>query len=173
MVVLAYRGARGQTNQSALLAAHRQEASSTNPETWANYEVAVRACKEHGYGGIGFVFSPEDDLCGVDLDLCLDPETGEIEGWAQAVIEELDSYTEISPSGTGVHVLVRATLPEGTKPQGTLRGIRPRAVLHRHRRALGRHAADHRGPSGSATERRKSRVRRGKRKRPHEARSGC
>jgi hypothetical protein len=92
-------------------------ASSTNPETWANYEDAVRACKKYGYG-IGFVFTPEDDLCGVDLDLCLDPETGEIEGWAQEVIEELDSYTEISPSGTGVHILVRGELPAGRNRKG-------------------------------------------------------
>jgi primase-polymerase (primpol)-like protein len=93
-------------------------ASSTNPETWANYEDAVRACKKYGYGGIGFVFTPEDDLCDVDLDLCLDPETGEIEGWAQEVIEELDSYTEISPSGTGVHILVRGELPAGRNRKG-------------------------------------------------------
>jgi hypothetical protein len=88
-------------------------ASSTNPETWACYEDAVRACKEHGYDGIGFVFTPDDDLCGVDLDGCLDPETGEIVSWAQEIIEELDSYTEISPSGTGVHILVRGELPPG------------------------------------------------------------
>jgi hypothetical protein len=54
----------------------------------------------------------------VDLDKCLDPETREIEGWAQEVIEELDSYTEISPSGTGVHVLVRGTLPPGGNRKG-------------------------------------------------------
>ena len=54
-------------------------ASSTTPETWAGYSEAVRACRERGYGGVGFVFTPEDDLCGVDLDGCLDPETGEIE----------------------------------------------------------------------------------------------
>jgi RecA-family ATPase len=95
-----------------------QRASSTTPETWAGYHEAVRACKEHGYGGIGFVFTPEDDLCGVDLDGCLDSETGEIESWAWAIIEELDSYTEISPSGTGVHILVKAILPEGRNRKG-------------------------------------------------------
>ncbi|HKH39169.1 MAG TPA: hypothetical protein VKA82_18605, partial [Rubrobacter sp.] len=57
-------------------------------------------------------------LCGVDLDKCLDPETGKLDGWAREVIEELDSYTEISPSGKGVHVLVRATLPEGRNRKG-------------------------------------------------------
>jgi hypothetical protein len=95
-----------------------QRASSTTPETWAGYEEAVSAAREHGYGGIGFVFTPEDDLCGVDLDGCLNPETGEIESWAQKVIKELDSYTEISPSGIGVHILVRGELPEGRNRKG-------------------------------------------------------
>jgi hypothetical protein len=54
----------------------------------------------------------------VDLDKCLDPETGEIESWAREVIEELNSYTEISPSGKGVHVLVKATLPAGRNRKG-------------------------------------------------------
>jgi putative DNA primase/helicase len=56
-----------------------QRASSTNPKTWAGYQEALRACKEQGYRGIGFVFTPEDDLCGVDLDGCLNPETGGME----------------------------------------------------------------------------------------------
>src|SRR5215204_1800681 len=105
MVVLAHRGAR-------------RRADYTAPETWGGYDEAVTAYEEHSYDGIGFVFTPDDDLCGVDLDKCVDPETGEIEECAQEVIEELDSYTEISPSGTGVHVLVRATLPEGRNRKG-------------------------------------------------------
>jgi hypothetical protein len=95
-----------------------EKAESTNPKTWTSYEKAVSECKKHGYDGLGFVFTPEDDLCGVDLDKCLDPETGELEGWAQKIIGELDSYTEISPSGRGVHVLVRGKLPAGRNRKG-------------------------------------------------------
>ena len=95
-----------------------KKADRTVPETWTGYQEAVKACNEKGYGGIGFVFTSEDDLCGVDLDKCLDPETGEIEPWAWAIIEELNSYTEISPSGTGVHILVRAALPKGRNRNG-------------------------------------------------------
>jgi RecA-family ATPase len=95
-----------------------QRASSTTPETWAGYEEAVKAARERGYGGIGFVFTPEDNLCGVDLDDCLDPETGEIEPWAREVIEDLDSYTEISPSGTGLHILLGGELPAGRNRKG-------------------------------------------------------
>ena len=61
-----------------------EKAESTNPKTWTSYEKAVSECKKHGYDGLGFVFTPEDDLCGVDLDKCLDPETGELEGWAHS-----------------------------------------------------------------------------------------
>ena len=95
-----------------------EKAKSTDPDTWAGYKEAVSSYQEHGYSGIGFVFTPEDDLCGVDLDGCLDPTTGEIEPWAQEIIEELDSYTEISPSGEGLHVIVRAGLPEGRNRKG-------------------------------------------------------
>jgi AAA domain len=95
-----------------------KRADSTVPETWSGYQDAVRACKEKGYDGIGFVFTSEDDLCGVDLDKCLDPETGEIDSWAWKIVEELDSYTEISPSGTGVHILVRSALPRGRNRKG-------------------------------------------------------
>jgi putative DNA primase/helicase len=89
-----------------------KRASSTDPETWTGYQEAVNARRERGYDGIGFVFTHEDDLCGVDLDGCIDPQTGEVEGWAREIVEELDSYTEKSPSGTGVHVLVRGEWPE-------------------------------------------------------------
>src|SRR5215217_4409248 len=95
-----------------------QRADSTAPDTWGGYDEAASACKDHSYAGIGFVFTPEDDLCGVDLDKCLDSETGEIESWAWKIIEELDSYTEISPSGTGVHILVRGELPAGRNRKG-------------------------------------------------------
>jgi primase-polymerase (primpol)-like protein len=67
------------------------------------------------------VFTPGDDYCGVDLDGCLDPDTGDMEGWAREIIEELDSYTEVSPSGTGVHVLIRAALPGGATARDALK----------------------------------------------------
>jgi putative DNA primase/helicase len=95
-----------------------ERAKVTDPATWAKYQEAVKACKERDYSGLGFAFTSQDDLCGVDLDGCLDPETGEIETWAQEIIEELDSYTEISPSGRGLHVIVRANLPQGRNRKG-------------------------------------------------------
>lgn len=62
------------------------------------------------YSGIGFVFSADDPYAGMDIDDCRNPETGEIAPEAKAVIDRLNSYTEVSPSGTGVKIWVKARL---------------------------------------------------------------
>lgn len=95
-------------------------ASSTDPATWATFSEAVEARKEHGYSGIGFVFSEDDSYCGVDLDNCRDAESGELAEWAREIVSELDSYTEVSPSGTGVHVICRGELPAGRSRKGSV-----------------------------------------------------
>jgi putative DNA primase/helicase len=88
-------------------------ASSTDPATWGIFDDVVAAFKAGGFDGIGFVFTADDDLAGIDLDHCRDPETGTIEPWAQAIINMFPgAYVEISQSGTGVHLIVRAKLPE-------------------------------------------------------------
>jgi primase-polymerase (primpol)-like protein len=93
-------------------------ARSDDPETWGTFAEAREARRDANYDGVGFVFAADDPFCGVDLDGCVDPETGEIESWAAEVLAKLDSYAEISPSGTGLHVIVRATLPEGRRRNG-------------------------------------------------------
>lgn len=67
---------------------------------------------QHGprFAGLGFRFEycAKAPFIFVDLDNCRNPETGEIEPWALAIIERLNSYTEVSPSGKGVHILCRS-----------------------------------------------------------------
>lgn len=84
-----------------------RRASSTDPATWGTYDQAVAGCKRYGCTGIGFVFSEADPYVGVDLDHCRNAETGELEAWAQELIADLNSYAELSPSRTGVHIFVR------------------------------------------------------------------
>jgi putative DNA primase/helicase len=98
-----------------------KNAASNNPETWGTFDHAWEYYEQHktdGCHGIGFMFSPNDPYTGIDLDKCIDPETGEIESWAKQIIDQMNSYTELSPSGTGVHVLVRGELP----PEGNRKG---------------------------------------------------
>ncbi|QLD86187.1 hypothetical protein HWV23_10795 [Natronomonas halophila] len=95
-------------------------ASTTDAETWAAFETAREQVQFGQEDGLGFVFTDSDSIVGVDLDDCRDPETGQPEAWAKDVIETLDSFTEVSPSGTGYHVLVAGSLPEGRNRKGEL-----------------------------------------------------
>lgn len=61
----------------------------------------------------GFVFQSDRRNSGVDLDKVRDPRTGEVVPWARGLVERLDSYTEVSPSGTGLHVLLSGPKPAG------------------------------------------------------------
>lgn len=91
-------------------------ADSTDRNTWSTLRQVVAAYKRGGYDGIGIVLA--DGIAGVDLDKCRDPETRKLEAWAAKIVQNLDSYAEVSPSGRGVHVLAKATLP----PKGRRRG---------------------------------------------------
>lgn len=93
-------------------------ARSDDPNTWGGLAEARQAAQEKGHEGIGFVFTAEDSFSGVDLDRCVDRETGQIEPWAVEILDHLDSYTEFSPSGEGLHVIVQGELPEGRRRDG-------------------------------------------------------
>lgn len=86
-------------------------ASSTNPETWAPFEYVADCYERGGYEGIGFVFATGGDRTGIDLDGCRNPETGAIEQWGHDIVERFNTYTEVSPSGTGVKMFVRGKWP--------------------------------------------------------------
>lgn len=95
-----------------------QRADATDPATWGTLDEAVSRAAKGGLPGIGFVFSAEDPYAGVDLDKCRDPQTGRLDEDAAAIVAGLDSYTEASPSGTGVHVIVRGRVPGSRKRSG-------------------------------------------------------
>ena len=88
-----------------------RNAAVDDPSTWGTFEQAVKTYNRGRMRGIGLVLVADDDLMVFDLDHCRDTETGVVEEGAQNIIDRLNSYTEISPSGTGVHVFVRGKLP--------------------------------------------------------------
>jgi hypothetical protein len=61
--------------------------------------------------GVGFRFKESDPYCGVDLDDCRDRETGELDDRAAEIVREFATYTEVSPSGTGVKMFCRGRIP--------------------------------------------------------------
>ena len=96
------------------------KAKANDPKTWGTYEQAIALCKRNPkVSGIGFQFSGTS-FVGVDLDNVLDPATGELTAEAAAIVDTLKSYTEYSPSGHGLHILIAGQMPEGRKRVGNL-----------------------------------------------------
>jgi len=80
-------------------------ASTTDPETWSSF---MTASKANGYHGIGFVFTTNDPYVGIDLDNCV---VGTPNADARRIIDLFNSYTELSQSGTGIHIIVIGKKP--------------------------------------------------------------
>lgn len=95
-------------------------ARSDDPSTWGTFDAALTAYRTRALDGVGFVFSGDDPYAGIDLDMCHDPRSRSLEPWALAIIEQLDSYTELSPSGTGVKIFVRGNIPPGGNRKGQI-----------------------------------------------------
>lgn len=96
------------------------KASSTDPQTWTTHDDVWTTYQAGGYSGIGLVLTETADIVGVDLDKCRDAESGTIEPWAVAIIERLQSYTEVSPSGCGIRIFLRATMPGARTRKGQI-----------------------------------------------------
>lgn len=80
-------------------------ASHSNPGHWGNYDEAVARALRSRFDGIGYVLSDDDDLTGYDLDNCRSPDTGELEPWAQDLVDLGETYCEVSPSETGLRLI--------------------------------------------------------------------
>lgn len=96
-------------------------ASSTDPQTWGNFEEALSCIGKECFAGgskgvaegVGFVFAPP--YCGIDLDSVIDISTGEVHPDALDIVETMDSYTEISPSGKGLHIIYKGSVHDDWK----------------------------------------------------------
>ena len=88
-------------------------AKSNDPKTWTSFETACEAFSRGEYSGLGFVFSESDGFCGIDLDGCRCKDTGAYAEWAKAILARVNSYSEVSPSSTGVKIFVRGESPWG------------------------------------------------------------
>ena len=97
-----------------------QRAKTNDPATWGTFGQCLRVFQGNGgFSGIGFVFSESDPFAGVDLDKCILPGGG-LEASAAQIVERLNSYTELSPSGSGLHIIMKAKLPPSGRRKGTV-----------------------------------------------------
>lgn len=88
--------------------------SVTNPETWSTFDEAVSAASRNDwYSGIGFVFAESDPYAFIDLD----STDGDSDAYDRQlkIYHEFNSYAELSPSGKGLHIIVRGSIPNGRR----------------------------------------------------------
>jgi hypothetical protein len=102
-----YRYRKGDWTKVPINLMTNAEAKTNDPSTWATFTEAERALSN--FDGIGFVFDGSEYV-GIDLDDCRDPETGELTPFAKRMLERFPTYTEISPSGTGIKLFARGKL---------------------------------------------------------------
>lgn len=88
------------------------KAQSNNPKTWHSFGDVMAKILNFNAIGIGLTIP----YVGIDLDHSV--TDGVISPFAQKIIKDIDSYTEFSPSGTGVHILCKGVLPQGRKFSG-------------------------------------------------------
>src|SRR5699024_9840270 len=89
-------------------------AKSNDESTWADYESARAALIEHNASGLGFFFKPP--YMGIDIDTIPDEierfQKGDVnENIVLEMYESMKSYTEVSPSGNGIHIILKGTVP--------------------------------------------------------------
>lgn len=97
-----------------------QRGSAVNPldrRAWRAWDAAWATVSTGQADGVGLAITPEVRLTAIDLDICLD-EAGTLTSLARAVLETYSgAYAEHSPSGRGLHVLVRGQCPPGWRRQ--------------------------------------------------------
>ena len=94
-------------------------AQSNNPDTWSGFQAALHASKRHS--GVGFMFA--NGYFGVDLDDAEDAIAQfrtDASGIVGEFVSALASYTEISVSGKGIHIICKGKLPSGGRRRGNV-----------------------------------------------------
>lgn len=108
-------------------------ASTTNPSDWCPLDQAKTALATQRYAGLGFVFKKGDGVFGVDLDSCFS-DLWNLTDWAANAVRAFNSYTEVSPSSTGVKIFALGSFEEKGKvfpmPTGAAGGKRPAIELY-------------------------------------------
>lgn len=97
------------------------KANVNDPKTWGDFQTCLNCLNMGGYDGLGFMFS-HSPYSGVDLDDTRTLADGSPNPNAQVELDrqfkayhEFDSYSEVSPSGTGLHIIIKGNVAAGRR----------------------------------------------------------
>lgn len=94
--------------------------SAQNPSMWTDFETAAEWATKLPSHELAFTIRdreafPGEDRVLLDYDDVRDPDSGSVHPTVRDHIAWAGSYADVSPSGTGIHILCRGTLPDGVK----------------------------------------------------------
>ncbi|OGQ96502.1 MAG: hypothetical protein A2521_09465 [Deltaproteobacteria bacterium RIFOXYD12_FULL_57_12] len=90
------------------------KASKTTPQHYSTFDKVLAAYEAGGFDGIGFVLTANDPFVAIDIDHCITDEDG-LSAFAKEMLGLFKSYAEISPSGGGLRIIVKGSIPRNIK----------------------------------------------------------
>ncbi len=114
---LVYDNEKGKSSKIPKNPHNGYNAKSNDSATWSDYNTAVTAAKRYRFDGIGFELG--NGIFGIDLDNAID-ENGKLTKEAADIVSVMESYTEISPSRRGLHILCKGGIPVGRRRKGNI-----------------------------------------------------
>ena len=115
-----FENRNGKRTKIPFNAATGEFAKSNDKSTWSSYETAVNA---EGVDGIGFFFEPPYlgvDIDDIDDDLHRFKQGDKLDNIVSEFNEAFKSYTEVSPSGNGLHIIVKGKIPGNRRRKGNI-----------------------------------------------------
>jgi putative DNA primase/helicase len=104
-----------------------RKANVSKAATWASFDEVVAAYERGGFDGCGYVFTRDDPYVGIDLDGCIAAD-GTLQTWGREWVDQLATYCEVSPSGTGLKLIARAVPSGRTGRKASVPGVEPVAA---------------------------------------------
>ncbi len=95
-----------------------KRASVRQPDTWGSFSEAQRAYETRQFAGIGIVLTLDMSIVGIDIDHCI--REGSVNSEATRIVSAINSYTEVSPSGEGIRIMLAGKLPGQFRRRGSL-----------------------------------------------------
>lgn len=92
-----------------------RRASTADRRTWSSYADAVLRLENSDFSGVGFVFTESAGLVFIDLDNCFTPDGEETDFAREIQALFPDTYTEISQSENGLHIICKGVIPKAIK----------------------------------------------------------
>ena len=87
-------------------------ASVSTPSDWTTFDEVVSVCQSSNhFSGIGFVLTKDDPYCFIDLDSCKECDYS----LQSEIYNSFETYAERSPSGSGLHLICKASVPSGKR----------------------------------------------------------